>query len=616
MQRSHYMHGLDGLRTLAVSVVVVYHLHYNWAPGGLLGVGIFFVLSGYLITDILLRQWNRKQRLDLKEFWIRRAKRLLPALFSMLIVVIVWCYLLNPEQLPVIRQDSLAAVLYVSNWWYIFREASYFESFGPPSPFEHLWSLAVEEQFYLLFPLLLWLGLRWITDSKWLLAIFLGLAAISACLMAWLYQPGGDPTRVYFGTDTRAFALLIGCSLAILYPSHTLQEPCSKKKRLLLDALGTVCLLVLLGFIFGVSEYNSFLFRGGLVLVSFITAILIAVIAQPTGSLGKLFAWKPLKWLGERSYGIYIWHFPVIILSSPASNIDGIHLSRMTLQVLITIGLAAVSYRLIENPIRYGSISRGLIVKSSIAILIAILILALPVSNNRTDLTASSRRSKKEETYEKPIGSATLPASIPSIAPESAPEQASEPAPAHESSPGKTQASSPDSVPTSEPVPAQQPASIPEETKVTAIGDSIMIDIDPYLKQLIPEIVVDGKVGRQLIQTPAEISYLKSIGKLGDVVVIQLGTNGPFTWSQLQNLTQSLGNPKQIIFVNTRVPRPWEADVNTMLAKFVEETQNTTLVDWYTKSASKNSYFAPDGVHLTSEGSRVLAGMIKEAIKQ
>lgn len=373
MQRRQYIDGLDGLRTLAVTVVMIYHLHYSWAPGGLLGVGMFFVLSGYLITGILLRQWNELHRLDFKDFWIRRAKRLLPALFTMLIAVIVLSYFLHPNQLPVIRQDSLAAVLYVSNWWYIFHEVSYFQSFGLNSPFEHLWSLAVEEQFYLLFPLLLWFGLRWISNSKWLLAVSLGIAVGSASLMAGLYQPGADPSRVYFGTDTRAFALLIGCALAILFPSQTLKAPLSKKKRWLLDALGTVCLLILLGFIFGMNEYNSFLFQGGLFLISIITAILIGVITQPTSMLGKLFSWKPLQWLGERSYGIYLWHFPVIILSSPVSNIAGIQWSRFSFQVLMTIGLAAVSYRWIENPIRYGPISRPVMVKSTIAILVGIL---------------------------------------------------------------------------------------------------------------------------------------------------------------------------------------------------------------------------------------------------
>lgn len=606
LQRNQYMHGLDGLRTLAVFAVIIYHLNYAWAPGGLLGVGIFFVLSGYLISDILLDQWNRLHRLDFKGFWIRRAKRLLPALFTMLITVIVWSFFLNRNELPVLRQDSLAAVFYVSNWWYIFHQVSYFQSFGQPSPFEHLWSLAVEEQFYLLFPLFLWMGLRWISNSKWLLALSSVLAAFSACLMAWLYQPGVDPSRVYFGTDTRAFAFLIGFSLAIICPSRNLKNSCSKTKIFLLDGLGIVCLLVLIACIFRISEYNSFLFQGGLFIISLITAILIGVIAQPTSILGKLFAWKPLKWLGERSYGIYLWHYPVIVLSSPVSNVDGTQWMRMVLQVTVTIGLAAVSYRWIENPIRYGTISRPLIVKSSIAILAGVLCLVLPIPNDATDSisTATTTTSTIDQST-KPAPSTLDPTSNP----KSIPKQpitnptlsSNQTTPKEDPSPGLT------------PKPVQKP--IPLGTKVTAIGDSIMVDIEPDLKKLIPGIVVDGKVGRQLIQTPPEISYLKSAGKLGNVVVIELGTNGPFTWGQLQNLYQSLGNRKQVIFVNTRVPRPWQSDVNNMLAKFVSSTPHTTLVDWYTKSTNQYGYFGPDGVHLTQKGSRVLASIIKDAIQ-
>jgi peptidoglycan/LPS O-acetylase OafA/YrhL len=627
LQRSHYMHGLDGLRALAVALVVIYHLHYNWAPGGLLGVGIFFVLSGYLITDILLRQWKRHQRLDLRDFWIRRAKRLLPALFAMLIVVIVWSYFLNQEQIPIIRQDSLAAVLYVSNWWYIFHDVSYFESFGPSSPFEHLWSLAVEEQFYLLFPLILWLGMRWISRKKWLFAIFLGLAAISALLMAGLYRPGEDPSRVYFGTDTRAFALLIGSGLAILFPSHSHKVSYSTKQKRIMDALGTTSLLILLGFIFGVSEYNSFLFRGGLVFISIITATLIFVIAQPVSVLGKFFAWKPLKWLGERSYGIYLWHYPVIILSSSTSNIDGISWARIILQVIVTIGLAAASHRWIENPIRYGTISRPIVVKSSIAILTGILFLALPIPDRGMDSKAANEITTQQANKLQPEQSTG-----PILESRHSSEPIQDTLPSFEIEKGTTQAPVTQSASAAVKEATQATEAAPEpvtsapktettptpttETKVTAIGDSVMIDIEPYLKQMIPDITVDGKVGRQLIQTPPEIERLKSEGNLGKVVVIQLGTNGPFTLDHLQTLYQSLNNPNNVIFVNTRVPRPWEADVNKMLAKFVEDTPNSTLVDWYSKSASQSNYFAPDGVHLTPEGSRVLAAMIQESIEQ
>ncbi|WP_147532948.1 acyltransferase family protein [Bacillus marasmi] len=607
MLRRQYIDGLDGLRTLAVAVVIIYHLHYTWAPGGLLGVGIFFVLSGYLITGILLRQWNEHQRLDFKNFWIRRAKRLLPALFMVLIVVSGWSYFFNQSQLPVIRPDSLASVLYVSNWWYIFHEVSYFQSFSQPSPFEHLWSLAVEEQFYLLFPLLLWLGVRWVSNNKWLLAVALGLAGVSAGLMAWLYQPGVDPSRVYFGTDTRAFALLIGCALAIYHQIHPPKEWVTKKKKIIMETLGIVSLLSLLGFIFGMNEYNSFLFRGGLVLISILTAILIGVIAQPTSKLGKWFAWKPLKWLGERSYGIYLWHFPVIILSSPVNNVGGIRWERIVLQVLITIGLAALSYRFIENPIRYGKFTRPVMLKSSMAFLCGVMFLTLPLPKNGSEFkaapTSASGSNKSPETK----GAATTDNNNDNNG--KTPETTDTSTAETGQPPGEP---APTATANTQPVSDQQA----EEIKVTAIGDSVMINVEPYLKQLIPGIVVDGKVGRQLIHAAQEIAILQSNGNLGNVIIIHLGTNGPFTMEQLQTLYGSLGNPKQTIFVNTRVPRPWEAEVNNTLAKFVLTTPKTTLVDWYTNSANQPSYFAPDGVHLTGEGASVLANLMNNAIEK
>ena len=325
--------------------------------------------------------------------------------------------------------------------------------------------------------------------------------------------------------------------------------------------------------------------------------------------------------------GTIVWNLSLALsrcrISSPVSNVDGIQLSRIFLQILVTIGLAAVSYRWIENPIRYGKFSRPMMVKSSIAILAGVLFLVLPTPKFGTDLTGApvgSNFENNNETVESAAsGTETKPLSGSEAGtgagPESAPktpvvsvQDPQRPHRRHNVTPP-----SPESLSASANVSVPPP--IPAESGVTAIGDSITLDIEPYLEQLIPGIVVDGKIGRQLVKTPQEVTNLKSNGNLENIVIIQLGTNGPFTWEQLLNLHQFLGNPKQVIFINTRVPRPWEADVNSMLAKFVESTPNTTLVDWYTKSASQNGYFAQDGVHLTSEGSKVLASMIKEAIQ-
>jgi len=354
-----YLPGLDGMRALAVGAVIAYHLDLGWAQGGLLGVGVFFTLSGYLITDLLLGQYESTGGLQLADFWLRRVRRLLPALFVMLTVVVAWVTLLDRSLLPAVRGAVGASAVYVTNWWLIAQHSSYFAQFAPPSPVGHLWSLAVEEQFYLIWPWLLWIGLRWKRTrsgpDKRLAAASLLLAAASAVAMALLYRPGYDPTRVYDGTDTRAFALLIGSALAFVWPSRHLRVRVDRT-RWVLDGAGIAGLAVFAVLVWRTGQYSPFLYRGGLVLLSFATALMVAAAASPAGRFGPILGWKPLRWLGVRSYGIYLWHFPIIVLTTPAGGGDT--LSRRVLQVAAIIGCAALSWRYIEEPIRHGALSK------------------------------------------------------------------------------------------------------------------------------------------------------------------------------------------------------------------------------------------------------------------
>jgi peptidoglycan/LPS O-acetylase OafA/YrhL len=353
-----YMPGLDGLRAIAVLAVIAYHLNPAWAPGGLLGVGVFFTLSGYLITDLLLGQRAAVGSLRLGDFWLRRARRLLPALFLMLAVVVAWVTLLDRSLLPGLRGDVLAAVGYVSNWWNIIREASYFARFGPPPPLDHLWSLAVEEQFYLIWPWLLWLGLRYLPGRYTLAALTLAGAALSAAAMALIYQPGVDPTRVYEGTDTRAFGLLIGAALAMVWPSRELRtDRINLRGRLLMDGAGVVGLVVIGLLIWRTSEYSPFLYNGGIVLLSVATVLLLTALVHPASWLGVAVGWSPLRWLGVRSYGIYLWHYPIIVLTAPGPQ-QRASPSLEVLQVAATITVAALSWQFFEEPIRRGAIER------------------------------------------------------------------------------------------------------------------------------------------------------------------------------------------------------------------------------------------------------------------
>jgi len=355
--RQRYVPGLDGLRALAVLAVIAYHVEVPWLPGGLLGVGVFFTLSGYLITDLLLAAHERTGSLGLRTFWLRRARRLLPALYVMLVVVVAWVTVARPGELAALRGQVVAALLYVSNWWLIVHHVSYFARFGPPSPLGHLWSLAIEEQFYLVWPWLLLLGLEVLRRRRWLVLATLALAAASSIEMALLYHPGFDPSRVYDGTDTRAAGLLLGAALAMVWPSRRLRQDVSRAARWVVDGVGLVGLVAVGVLMVTTTQYSPFLYRGGMALLAVATSLLVAAVVHPASRLGRALGWRPLRWLGERSYGIYLWHYPVIVLTSPAID-RGFDLPRAFAQVMASIALAALSWRFVEEPIRHGALGR------------------------------------------------------------------------------------------------------------------------------------------------------------------------------------------------------------------------------------------------------------------
>jgi len=589
---SPYLPGLDGLRAVAVLGVIAYHLNFSWARGGLLGVEVFFVLSGYLITDLLAAEYHRRQGIGLRRFWMRRARRLLPALLVMLFVVMGWVTLFDRAQLPSMRSDLLPAIFYYSNWWFIFEHVSYFAKFGPPSPLGHLWSLAIEEQFYLVWPLLLLAGLKWIRDHRILISLTLVAAAGSAVEMAILFSPGANPTRIYDGTDTRAFALLIGAALALALPRHRYFAQVSTGARRLMELAGVASLVAILAMYWGTSEYDSFLYRGGMVLLSVLTALVIAVTVHPGARLGSWIGREPLRWIGERSYGIYLWHYPVIVLTTPLGAAP--NLLRTTIQLSASIGLAALSWRYVEQPIRHGALGRqwrrfrehqwswppplspgGWAVVSGVSINAVVCMLGIcgVIANPAADSAAH----------------------VHSILP-----------PAHHHK-AVTTPTSGSAVPATTTLP-------PAGQGVTAIGDSIMVDAAPYLQQMLPGIVIDAKVGQQLYQVQSTVSALKAAGDIGNRLILELGTNGPYSTAQLESLLTSLGPMQKIVLVNTRVPRTWQTEVNAAIATVAQHYSNVTLMNWYADSAAYPQYFYPDGVHLDPQGAQYYASLIVQAL--
>ncbi|MGQ3477201.1 acyltransferase family protein [Paenibacillus sp. TY11] len=637
-----YMPGLDGLRALAVIAVIVYHLNPDWLPGGLLGVGVFFTLSGYLITDILVSQWDTYHSFKMKDFWLRRARRLLPAMLTVVAVIVLCSLLFDPSRLTALRGDVPAALVYMSNWWFIFHQVSYFESFGPPSPLGHLWSLAVEEQFYILWPLLLALGLKYMPKRIVLAGWVTCLALISALLMAVIYLPGSDPSRVYYGTDTRGFALLIGAALALVWPSGKLKEQASAKARLLLDSIGAISLLLLCHWAWASNEYDPSLYRGGLLGIALITAIVIAASAHPVSHLGRLLGLKPLRWIGARSYGLYLWHVPVITLTTPQVDTDGVHVMRIILQLLATVLLASLSFKYIEEPIRHGGFRHWIAgIRSAVrrqarwrwmpTTATAVLFVGILVGTVHLYAASPDATMQAASSDEKPIAKAkAMPplhgtvsvASKESKAtklqgPEGSKDQASAPSQAQTPKNTVIKAGTTDGVTTpSEPSPKPKQATpiTGDGSSVTAIGDSVMLDVQSYIQESFPGAVVDGRIGRQMAEAPAVLEQLRQNGQLGKTVIIELGTNGAFTKDQLSDLLASLKDAKRIILVNTRVPRPWESIVNKHLAEAASQDPRITMIDWYGASSGKNSYFEHDGVHLKPKGAKAYASLLAEAL--
>jgi peptidoglycan/LPS O-acetylase OafA/YrhL len=353
-----YVAGLDGIRAVAVLCVIAYHINAPWAQGGLLGVGVFFTLSGYLITDLLLSHWDRHGDLGLGRFWLRRARRLLPALFLMLLIVSVWVALFDSSQLAEVRRQVVSAAFYFANWSTIAAHGSYFARFAAPLPLDHLWSLSIEEQFYLIWPWLLLLALLVVRGRTALALLTLAGAAVSILVMANMYHPGTDPTRLYEGTDTRAFGLLIGAALAMVWPTKMsrLATRRSVRSPAGLDLVGTTGLIAIFVLVWRTNSLSSFLYPTGLILLSVGTAALLAAVVNPSSMLGAVLGSQPLRWIGVRSYGIYLWHWPIIVLWG--HHHAGVNWPQAALQVAASFFAAAVSWRYVEDPIRRGALKR------------------------------------------------------------------------------------------------------------------------------------------------------------------------------------------------------------------------------------------------------------------
>ena len=587
-----YLPGLDGLRAFAVLVVLLYHAGDIWPgmPGGFLGVEIFFVISGYLITALLLGEWRQHGRIDLVNFWLRRARRLLPALFVLIIATLAYAVLFLPDEVAMLRGDALASFAYITNWHFILSQKSYFATVGRPSLLQHLWSLAVEEQFYLLWPPLLAFALRRWPSAKVLRIILLG-AGISTLLMAILYQFTGDPSRVYYGTDTRATGLLIGAALACVWiPSGDRQSRVSWFVPPILDLIGLGALAALVWYCLRINAYQPGLYRGGFLAVSITTAVLIAIAVHPRAHLSALLLdSRVARWLGVRSYSIYLWHWPVFMLTRPQLDLALTGWPLLVLRLIVSLILSELSFRYIEMPVRSGALGHAW--------------RSLTIARGAQRWRLGLRWLAATGTII--LLSLLLGRAVANARPPATPEYLAEgttPTPNSE----QAQPSPSDAPPSSTPTPSGP---------VTAVGDSVMNGAQTALQQSIGAISVDAAQARQADDLIALLQAKQATGQLGQIVVVHIGNNGPITSEQFDQMMQALAGVPKVVVVNVKVPRFWEGPNNGVLAEGIKRYANTVLVDWYGASSSRPELFWDDGIHLRPEGATVYAELVAGAVK-
>jgi peptidoglycan/LPS O-acetylase OafA/YrhL len=572
---------IDGLRAIAVTAVIFYHLGFQWIPGGFLGVDLFFVISGYVITRLLLDSIARSGGLDLRGFYKARARRLLPPMIFMIVVTAFYISIWAQDSVKRFLTDTPFSLTGVMNWWLVFNQQDYFEAIGRPPLLQHTWSLAVESQFYLIWPVLLLVilkrfGKKVIPIAALAIALFSGTALF---LVSLRLDASSSVSHVYFGTDTHSIGLFLGAALAVSWIPQNFKSEVSNKAQNFIDFIGVFGLVGILGSFFLIDESSPTAYKIAFPLAAIFGAAIITSIVHPASRFAPILQNRVLLWIGERSYAIYLWHWVVFQITRPRVDIDGEDWALIALRILVVLALADISLKLVELPIRSGAVEywfkgmkyrtasvrkrQKIAVISSISVLVlslsALSSVAVVLSNRTTQAFQESLQSEPE--FTPPVSEDTDPTEM-----------------------------------------------------IWLTGDSVILGIRSTIAEIRPLLVVNARVGRAAPELLQEMS--RDLEKAaGATVVMDLGNNDLLTEETVRAIFELVKESSKVVVVNTAVPRPYRDANNELVEELAAQYSNVRVVDWNAISDGHPEYFAPDGVHLVPTGVSAYVMAIDEALK-
>jgi peptidoglycan/LPS O-acetylase OafA/YrhL len=562
------------LRAVAVIAVMLYHLGFTWIPGGFLGVDLFFVISGYVITRLLLDSIQRSGGLDLRAFYKARIRRLFPPLVFMIFVTIIYISIWAPETMRRFISDSPFALLGGMNWWLVFRQTDYFDTISRPPLLQHTWSLGVEAQFYLIWPLILLLVLRQFGKAKipgaaLIIAAFSGIA-----LLLVSYEVDAANTsqvsHVYFGTDTHSIGLFLGAALAVSWVPQNLQEQVNRRAQDFIDVIGVIGFVGLLGVFLLVNESDPTLYKLAFPLAGMFGCAILTSIVHPASRFAPILSSRVAVWIGERSYAIYLWHWVVFQVTRPAVDLEGSTWALYALRILVVFALADISLRLVELPVRSGLVeywfkgmkyrTKNVQRRQKSTVVASVLLLILGTSYISANAISQSDKEMAivKQQLEQPVQSI-------------------------------------------EPTGAQTGG-------LWVTGDSVILGIHYELDARSPIAIINARVGRQATEL-IEVMKADKANAEGSTVIFNLGNNNKLTSDQVMAVFEEVKNQPRIIVVNTAVPRGWRDENNALIAQYAA-LYGATVVDWASISLGHPEYFAPDGVHLVPAGVRAYVDAI------